>query len=68
MLKPSVNELTKNGASSYELVIATAKRAREIANEAEENKIMLDEKPVTLAIREIHNGEVKIVDDGKFKN
>ncbi len=66
MLKPSVNELTKNGASSYELVIAAAKRAREIADDAEANEIMLTEKPVTLAIREIHKGEVKIVDNGKI--
>lgn len=65
MLKPSVNELTKNGTSSYELVIAAAKRAREIADNAEANEIMLTEKPVTLAIREIHNGDVKIVDNGK---
>ena len=65
MLKPSVNELAKNGESIYSLVIATAKHAREITDEAEENGEMLTEKPVTLAIRDIYEGKVKLVDDAE---
>jgi len=65
MLKPSVNELTKNGESIYSLVIATAKHAREITDEAEESGEMLSEKPVTLAIRDIYEGKVKMVDDAE---
>lgn len=65
MLKPSVNELAKNGESIYSLVIATAKHAREISDEAEESGELLTEKPVTLAIRDIYEGKVKLVDDAE---
>lgn len=58
MLYPSMAELLKNIPSRYLLVNVAAKRARQIAIEAEANKITLEDKPVTLAIREIANGEL----------
>lgn len=65
MLKPSVSELAKNGESIYSLVIATAKHAREITEEAKESGAPLTEKAVTLSIRDIHEGKVKIVNDAE---
>ena len=37
MLNPDLREVLKNRTSRYSLVIATAKRARELSEEAEEN-------------------------------
>jgi DNA-directed RNA polymerase subunit omega len=55
MLYPSMSTLLKNINSRYLLVNVTAKRARQIALEAEEHRVPLDEKPVKLAILEIAN-------------
>ena len=53
MLYPSLDELVSKAGNRYLLVNMIAKRAREIAREAEEQGVRLDEKPVTLAIREL---------------
>lgn len=58
MLYPSMADLLKNINSRYLLVNVVAKRARQIAIEAEANKVTLEDKPVTLAIREVANGEL----------
>ncbi len=58
MLYPSIVELTKNKQSRYSLVIATSKRARKIASDAEQMGIMLTEKPVKIAISEIQSGKI----------
>ena len=38
MLHPSIAEMTKEGDNVYSVVIAAAKRAREIANEAKDKE------------------------------
>ena len=58
MLEPPMNELLDQVPSRYMLVNVVAQRARQIASEAEENGISLDDKPVTLAIREVAEGKV----------
>lgn len=58
MLYPTIQELTKNKQSRYSLVLAVAKRARKIASEAEQQGIMLNEKPVKTAVNEIAQGKV----------
>lgn len=58
MLYPPVVELLKKVDSRYLLVNVVAKRARQIAAEAEELHEELPEKPVTLAIREVADGEL----------
>ena len=58
ILYPSVPTLLENVNSRYLLVNVIAKRAREISEFADENNESLDEKPVTLAIREIAEGKV----------
>ena len=61
MVKPTTAELLeKTGDNKFRLVIATAKRARQIAN-GSEKLIGVDEKaPVTVAANEIAKGKVKI--------
>ncbi len=59
MLYPTMPELLKNVDNSrYLLVNLIAKRAREIAADAEEDRIPLDENPVSIAINEIAEGKV----------
>lgn len=53
MLYPSMNTLMKKVNSRYMLVNVTAKRARQIADRAEQEGIPLKEKPVRSAINEI---------------
>lgn len=62
MLRPAVNEILKNGQSYYSLVIAVAKRARQIAQEAEDEHIVLMEKPVKIAVNELAAGKYRIVE------
>ncbi len=58
MLYPSMSKLLKEVNGRYLLVNLTARRAREIAEYAEEERIELSEKPVSLAIEEIANGNL----------
>ena len=60
MLYPPMNELLEQVPSRYMLVNVVAQRARQIANEAEENQTVLEDKPVSLAIREVAEGKVEI--------
>ena len=56
MLYPPVADLLKNISSRYLLVNVVAQRARQIAALADEQQVELEEKPVTLAIREVAAG------------
>lgn len=60
MLRPAASQLLKNGESPYSLVIAVAKRARRITDEAYEKKIHLEHKSVKTAVEELANGEYRI--------
>ena len=53
MLNPAIGKLIKNSESRYKLVLDVAKKARKIANEANENEEIITEKPVTLAMNEM---------------
>ena len=50
MLNPSIGVLIQNNESRYKLVLDVAKKARDIAKEAQENGQIIVEKPVTLAM------------------
>ena len=68
MVNPDLRELLKNHSRRYSLVMATAKRAREIVDEANEKGDIIIEKPVSIAINELQNGtlsfkEPEILDD-----
>lgn len=58
MLYPPVADLLKNVSSRYLLVNVVAQRARQISQEAEELQEELTEKPVTLAIKEVAEGQL----------
>lgn len=58
MLYPAMNDLLKQVPSRYQLVNVVAARARQIASEAENEGIMLEDKPVSIAIREIAEGHL----------
>lgn len=61
MLHPSMSELLTKIDNRYLLVNVTAKRARELAEEAEENEITLAEKPVKLALDDIMSGRIVVL-------
>lgn len=58
MLYPPMSELLKHIDSRYLLVNVVARRARQISIEAEKRHEPLADKPVTLAIREVADGEL----------
>ena len=63
IVKPTVTELLKKAKNRYELVIATSKRARQIAMGDEPLTKVKEESPVTLAANEIAEGKVTILRD-----
>lgn len=68
MSKPvSASQILKNDESYYSLVLAIAKRAREIADKAVDDKVVLEEKPVKTAIDEFVDGEYRIIEDPSLK-
>lgn len=58
MLYPPMSELLKNVESRYLLVNVVARRARQISIEADQEGYALEDKPVTLAIREVADGKL----------
>ena len=58
MLYPAMNKLTSYVPNRYMLVNVVARRARQIAETAEEMGERLDEKAVTLAINEVAEGKL----------
>lgn len=61
IVKPSITDLLKIVDNRYMLIIATAKRARQIAAGSVPLTKVQEESPVTLAANEIAEGKVKIV-------
>jgi len=58
MLYPAMNKLTSYVPNRYMLVNVVARRARQIAENAEMEGEHLEEKPVTLAIHEVADGKI----------
>ncbi len=67
MLRPSSSQILKNGESNYSLVIAVARRARQIIDDAFEEKVIIDEKPVKTAVEQFAKGEYRLVEDPSLK-
>ncbi len=68
MLRPSSSQILKNGESTYSLVIAVAKRARDILDQAYEDKIIIEEKPVKTAVDEFAKGDYRLIEDPSLRN
>lgn len=60
MLYPAMNQLTTNVPNRYLLVNVVARRARQIAQAAEDAGEKLEEKPVTLAIQEVADAKISV--------
>lgn len=60
MLNPPMNKLLERVPSRYMLVNVVAQRARQISSEAEDAGVPLDDKPVTIAIREVAEGKLDL--------
>ena len=61
MLKPTVIERIKGKNSRYAVVVGVAKRARDIAEKAEEEGVILTEKTVSMAIGDFADGDYEII-------
>lgn len=62
MLKPSANMITVPHKSTYSLVIAVAKRARQIAQKAEDEGLILTDKPVDMAVQDFVQDKYYIIE------
>ena len=60
MLYPAMKDLLEKVPSRYELVNAVACKARRIARDAEMAGEPLAEKPVSIAIQAVANGELDV--------
>ncbi len=58
MLYPAMSDLLRQVPSRYMLVNVVAQQARKIAQAAEDEGYPLDDKPVTMAIRQVAEGQV----------
>jgi DNA-directed RNA polymerase subunit omega len=67
MLRPAISQITTKNESYYSVVIAVAKRAREIANDLYENGQILEQKPVKTAVEEFASRKYAIVEDPALK-
>ena len=61
MLNPNIIDMVKDEGGRYTLVVAVAKRARQIASNAEKKGEIITEKPVSLAINELQDNKLKII-------
>ena len=60
MLYPPMADLVDKVGSKYQLVNLVARRARNIAADAEVEEESLDEKPVSIAINEVYTGKLTL--------
>lgn len=67
LVKPTVAELLEKGENRYRLVVATAKRARQISAGSEKMIETDEESPVTVAACELKKENVKIYNEEEWK-
>lgn len=60
MLYPPMGDLVDKTGSRYQLVNLVARRARNISANAQETGDVLNDKPVSIAIDEVYEGELSI--------
>jgi DNA-directed RNA polymerase subunit omega len=61
MILPAIGTLLEKVDSRYTLVVAAAKRARQITEGAHKLTKCSSDKPVTIAINEIHDNKITYV-------
>ena len=62
MHRVDVDELFAGKQSKYALVVGVSKRARQITQTFEEEGVVTEDKPVLLAIDEIKNHNINIIE------
>lgn len=62
MIKPIADLILTPEQSRYSLVIAISKRARQIAEEAQKKKIILDDQPVEIAVQEYVHHKFRMIE------
>ena len=62
MLYPAMSKLNERVPNRYLLVNVVARRARQIAEAADESGEPLDAKPVTTALNEVAAGQISAAD------
>lgn len=67
MLRPTISQIATKGESYYSVVVAVAKRAREISDELLNNKQTLEQKPVKTAVEEFAARKYTIIEDPSLK-
>ena len=60
MLYPPMGDLVDKTGSRYQLVNLVARRARNIAANAQETGDVLNDKPVSIAIDEVFEGDLSL--------
>lgn len=68
IVKPTVQELLEFAENRYALVIATSRRARQIAKGAQKMVEINEKSPVTIAANEIAEGKIEIFEDALNEN
>ena len=68
MLRPSLNQIATKNESYYSVVLAVAKRAREIADNLCANNETLEEKPVKTAVEEFASRKYYFVEDSSLRS
>ena len=67
MFNPDLKKMLENVGSRYSLVVGTAKRAREIRDDAIEKDEPIEVKTVSTAIEEICDGKYVISEPDELK-
>lgn len=67
MLNPDLKKLLADRVSRYSLVVAAAKRAREITQECIDNDAPIKEKPVSIATEELLSGKYIVVEPEEIR-
>ncbi len=62
MIRSSIDDMLSGKESRYALVIGVAKRARQIAQNFEDEGIVTDDKPVLLAVEEFKSRKFNIIE------
>lgn len=57
-----IQSIIESNESIFSLVIAVAKRSRDIAEKAQEDRVELNDKPVNIAISEILREKIRVVE------
>lgn len=63
MVRPELQDLLENNDSVFSLVIAVAKRSRDIAEKAQDDHVELSDKPVNIAVDELIDEKIRVVEE-----